>query len=138
MLADDNDTQGPAIGQPVFEDTVLSSEWLTVTVAISDTLNGNHGVDSARLYYSYMVPYTQTQVVGWGPGGSGDGMWTFVIPPQGTEREGETLRFSLQAIDGDLSPVSTNNDNEGDYFAVTIVSPAEQHNIYLPLITRDH
>jgi len=135
LLADDNDLQGPAIGQPVFDTAVVSSEWLTVTVAISDTLTGKHGVDFATLYYSYTAPYTQTAVIGVGPGDTGDGTWTFAIPPQDEMWAGAMLKFSIEATDGDLSPVASINDNGGSYFTVTITPP---RCVYLPLILKSY
>ncbi len=136
LLIDDNDLEGPSIGQPVFSPTVISNQWLTVTVYISDTLTGNHGVSEATLYYSYTVPYTQTTVAGVWPGGMGEGTWTFAIPSQGKEREGYTLKFSIEAVDGDLSSASSINDDYGAYFEVMILAPDDEYFVYLPVIHR--
>jgi hypothetical protein len=137
LLADDNDNQGPIIGEPLFQDQISSTEWLTISVPISDTLTGDHGVDSATLYYSYTLPYTQAEVVGSAPGFDGDGVWLFAIPPQGDEHRGEVLHFSIVARDGDLSPSESCNDNSGSYFAVKILSDARFQR-YLPLVVRQH
>ena len=150
LLIDDNDLEGPTIDQPVFISTVASNEWLIITAPISDTLTGNHGVSEATLYYSYTPPYTQTTVLGVRPSGMGDGIWTFEIPPQGPLWEGATLKFSIEAEDGDLSPVSSVNDNDSNYFTVKIMAqddPATtptlppipetgDNDIYLPIIER--
>jgi len=96
---------------------------------------GGHGVASATLYYGYTAPYNASHVVGSGPGGNGDGVWSFVVPPQGEGHEGNTLRFFITAQDGDDTPNSTTNDNNGSYFSVSIASENE---IYLPLVVRNH
>jgi hypothetical protein len=66
--------------------------------------------------------------------GAGDGIWTFTILAQGDAYEGQTLCFSLEACDGDNSPVCSVRDNSGNYYAVRIVSSFE---IYLPLVVRN-
>jgi hypothetical protein len=133
LLVEDDDQEGPSIGQPVFSPTVASRHWLTITVPISDASSGNHGVDAATLYYSYSLPYTQTAVDGAWPGSTGDGVWTFAVPPQGEVWEGTTLKFSIEATDGDVSPTRAVNDNGGTLFAVTVV---ESRNVYLPFLHR--
>ena len=110
---------GPRVGTPVFASSVPSSEPLTVTVPITNTINGT-GVSTATLRYGYTSPYTQTYILGTSPGGNGDGVWTFVILPQGPGHEGQTLRFSLVAQDGDVPPGEAVNDNNASYYSVTI------------------
>jgi hypothetical protein len=136
LLADDNDIQGPLIGDPVFPSSVHSSETLSVTAIMNDSATGNHGVDSALLRFGYSVPYTQTLIAGASPGGTGDGTWVFSIPPQGQQMEGTVLRFRIEAIDGDVSPGISINDNSGLYFAVTVLAPQNGSTLYLPLLTR--
>ncbi|MBL7063963.1 MAG: hypothetical protein ISS49_07095 [Anaerolineae bacterium] len=48
----------------------------------------------------------------------------------------DTLYFFITAEDGDETPATTTNDNEGGYFQVQIV--ASESNIYLPLVMRNH
>jgi hypothetical protein len=116
----DDDWLGPAISTPVFSDSVVSDLPLTVTVAISDATSGGHGVSQATLVYGYESPYDQNQVTGTGPGGNGDGAWTFELPPQGEAHEGEMLKFSLVARDGDDSPASSTDNNAGSFYAVAV------------------
>jgi hypothetical protein len=132
----DDDWWGPVIGTPAFSGSVQSSDPLTVTVEISDATTGNHGVSQATLLYGYTAPYDQYQVAGAGPGGNGDGQWTFVVPPQGAANTGKTLRFSLTARDNDDSPASTVNNNGGNYFLVSITGG--ELRIYLPLVMKNH
>jgi murein DD-endopeptidase MepM/ murein hydrolase activator NlpD len=133
LLVDDDDVLGPHIGQPTYSSTVASDQWLTITVPISDTLAGNHGVSEADLKYSYNVPYTQTAVHGVRPNNSGNGIWTFVLPPQGYAVEGRTLSFSIAATDGDLTRETTINDNNGSYFTVMV---ERRYRVYLPITQR--
>ncbi|MCD6220330.1 hypothetical protein J7K43_08120, partial [Candidatus Calescamantes bacterium] len=64
-----------------------------------------------------------------GPGDNGDGIWTFTIPPQGTEHGGDTLKFWIVAYDNDFDNndpsdrAYTVDDNSGNYYSVLIVSP---------------
>ena len=130
----DDDTQGPMIGAPSYANSVPSDEPITVTVEVSDQTTGGHGVLTATLHFGYTVPYNQHSIGGSGPGGDGDGIWTFIILAQGDAYEGQTLRFSLEACDGDNSPVCSMRDNSGNYYAVRIASSFE---IYLPLVVRN-
>jgi len=115
-----DDTEGPTIATPSFDSSVASDDPLTVTSTISDASTGNHGVASATLYYGYTSPYNQSQVAGTGPGGNGDGTWSFVIPPEGDSHEYETLKFYIVACDDDDSPACSTNDNSGSYYSVLI------------------
>jgi subtilisin family serine protease len=132
----DDDLQGPTIGTPVFSDTVPADRTLTVTVSINDAAAGDYGVLAAGLLYGYTSPYNQAQVAGVGPGGDGDGLWTFIIPPQGIVNVGKVLRFSIVALDADDWPAATVDDNGGMYYMVTIGQAAEEWWIYLPLVMR--
>jgi len=114
------DTEGPLIETPTFDPTVASDEELLVTASISDASTGNHGVSSATLYYGYTSPYDDYSVPGTGPGGNGDGTWTFSIAAQGDSNEGSTLKFSIEACDNDASPACATNDNSGSYYSVLI------------------
>lgn len=131
----DDDTTGPSIGSPVFSPDVASDEPVTVTVSISDELTGDKGTISATLFYGYGMPYNQYEAAGAGPGGNGDGQWTFVIPPQGAAHEGDVLRFGITAADGDNTPAYTTDDNGGAYYPVTIVEPRD-FLVYLPYLAR--
>ena len=123
VMVSDDDALGPEIGMPDYADPVTYDQPLVVTAEISDEGTGDHGVISATLYYSYTAPYTQSSVAGTRPmGPNGDGQWTFTIPPQGEAREGETLRFILEAVDGDNSPATGVQDNGGAGFPVTIAA----------------
>jgi hypothetical protein len=119
-IATDDDLLGPEIAIPDYADSVATDQPLEVTADISDAGAGDHGVISATLYYGYAAPYTQSSVEGTGPGGDGDGSWTFTIPPQGAAYEGQTLRFLLEAVDGDNSPATSVQDNDGAGFPVSI------------------
>jgi len=111
---------GPVISTPSFAPTVASNEPLTVTTHISDASTGNNGVAAATLYFGYTAPYTETAIAGTGPGGNGDGLWSFVIPAQEDNREEATLKFYITAIDHDTPPGTSVNDNSGSYFPVSI------------------
>jgi len=125
----DDDTQGPVISDITFNSQVPADQSLTVTANISDATTGNSGVYSATLYYWYHIPYPDDPVVGVGPGDNGDGIWTFTIPPQGTEHGGDTLKFWIVAYDNDFDNndpgdrAYTVDDNSGNYYSVLIVSP---------------
>jgi hypothetical protein len=120
-IVTDDDVQGPDIATPDYPESAGVDEPLVVTADISDAGTGDHGVTSATLFYGYTAPYTQWSVAGTAPTGpNGDGTWTFTIPPQGEEHEGETLRFLLEAVDGDNSPATGVQDNGGAGFPVTI------------------
>ncbi|UCG16286.1 MAG: hypothetical protein JSV19_13430 [Phycisphaerales bacterium] len=82
----------------------------TVTATISDAAHGDNGVASATLYHAYAWPFNDFSVTGTGPGGSGDGTWTFVIPAQGSGHHGETLLFFLRADDSIGNPAFDSND----------------------------
>lgn len=110
---------GPRIGGPSFASSMPSDEPLTVTARITNTTSGT-GVPTATLRYGYTPPYTQSSVLGSGPGGDGNGEWTFAIPPQGDTYEGQTLYFSLAAQDGDIPPGETVDDNTGGYYSASI------------------
>jgi hypothetical protein len=131
----DDDLDGPAIAAPTFSDTVPSDAPLLVTVDIRDQATGGNGVSQATLYFGYDAPYDQNQVPGTGPGGNGDGSWTFEIPAQGAGHEGQTLWFWITARDGDDSPATSTDTNGGTYYAVSIAGPRLY--IYLPLLVRD-
>jgi len=132
-LGNDDDSLGPDItavaapGQAGVGDTIL------VQAQVSDAARGNHGVSGAALYYGYAAPYNQNTIAGTGPGGSGDGAWSFVIPAQGSGNQGQTLRFFLLALDGDDTPAWTVDDNSGSYYSVLIGSG---WSVYLPLVRR--
>lgn len=132
-LGNDDDSLGPDItavaapGQAGVGDTIL------VQAQVSDAARGNHGVSSAALYYGYAAPYNQNTIAGTGPGGSGDGAWSFVIPAQGAGHQGQILRFFLLALDGDDTPAWTVERNGGSYYSVLIGSG---WSVYLPLVMR--
>jgi hypothetical protein len=96
-------------------------------------MTGHHGVADAMMYYGYNPPYTQTVVAGIWPGGTGEGGWVFKVPPQGQNMEGSTFSFSIVALDGDLTPETSVNNNNGNYFNVTVKQP---YRIHMPIIRR--
>lgn len=120
VLVSDDDVSGPAIALSAIPPEAVSTEPITITAEINDTLTGNHGVVSASLTYGYEEPFDQNVVQGVGPGGNGDGMWAFVIPPQGEELEGQSLNFAIAATDGDNSPESTVEDGGGAGYSLPI------------------
>ncbi|HEM62378.1 MAG TPA: hypothetical protein ENO24_08810, partial [Chloroflexi bacterium] len=115
------DDLGPVINTPSFPASVNSDDTLAVNSTISDSSTGNHGVDTATLHYGYSSPYNQYQTAGTSPGGNGDGAWSFAVPAQGASREGSTLRFSIEACDGDESPGCTTDTNSGSYYSALIL-----------------
>jgi len=129
----DDDSLGPAISSVSAPGQVDVDEDILIQAQVSDSARGNHGVSSAMLYYGYVAPYNQDTIAGTGPGGNGDGTWSFVIPPQGIGHQGQTLRFFLLAVDGDDTPAWTVDDNQGAYYAIQI---GGGWHIYLPLVTR--
>jgi hypothetical protein len=132
----DNDVLGPDIVSVSAPAEASSTEATVVSVTVDDSARGGSGIASASLGYGYQPPYDQNSVMGGGPGGSGDGTWTFVIPAQAVDREGQTLRFWLEAADGDNSPASTVDDNDGAYYAITVTSPPPGYVVYLPVVMR--
>ncbi len=133
VLGDDDDSLGPAITSVAAPGQAGIGEGIHVQAQVSDSARGNHGVSSAALYYGYAAPYNQNTIAGTGPGGNGDGPWSFVIPAQGAGHSGQTLRFFLLAVDGDDTPAWTVDDNEGTYYGILLGSG---WSVYLPLVMR--
>ena len=125
----------PVIGMPTYVSPVPGDKSITVTVEISDQVVGGHGILGATLYYGYTAPYNQSTVSGTGPGGNGDGTWTFLIPAQGSAHNGQTLYFSIEACDNADTPACPVNDNSGNYFAVDITCVG--CHMHLPLVFRN-
>jgi hypothetical protein len=96
----EQDAEGPAVSVTSYPASVAPDETAVVTATVSDAATGGSGVASATLYYGYVWPYNQFSVLGSGPGGSGDGTWTFEIAAQGAGHLGETLSFFIRADDG--------------------------------------
>ena len=132
----DTDLQSPIITNTTYDSNVTSLESTEISAEISDSNTGNNGIGSAWVTCGYAFPYDDIVVMGTPPaGGSGDGVWTFTIPPQGSEHEGETLYFSVSALDGDDIPETAVDDNNGAYYAVAITdSTAVEYYIYLPTV----
>jgi hypothetical protein len=110
---------GPRVGTPIFDPSIASDQVGTVTVPITNTTNDS-GVVSATLLYGYAAPYDAASVAGTGPGGDGNGDWSFDVPPQGDAHEGQTLRFWLSAADGDVPTGITSETADGSYYAIEI------------------
>ncbi len=110
----------PFIGEPNYVTHTLFNRPITVTVHISDALTGNNGIVSAMLHYSYTDPYDQVEIIGTGPGGNGEGLWTFIIPAQEEMREGETLSFWVSAINGEDSRVTAVKNNNNAYYPIEV------------------
>jgi hypothetical protein len=125
---------GPTFGTPIFSNSVMYDKSTTVEVEISDAATGANGVAQATLYYGYTNPYNQHSVSGSSPGGIGDGTWTFVLPAQGWSNVNQTLRFYIQAWDGDSPQSSAVLNNNGINYAVLI----HAHRIYVPLVLKGH
>jgi hypothetical protein len=124
LFAADPDQAGPGIGEPIYYyNTVLNNQELFVAVPISDTLSGDHGVQAATLNYGYTSPFTEMALMGSSLSNTGDGHWLFTIPPQTQVTERATLKFWIEAKDGDLTPEASVNNNMGAYYSVTIVAP---------------
>ncbi|MCP4251313.1 MAG: hypothetical protein GY778_30120 [bacterium] len=114
---------GPAITGTSFPTSVHYDTQVVVTALITDADQGNAGVASATLYYGYAWPFNDYSAVGVGPGGTGDGTWTFTIPPQGIANQGATLLFFLRADDGAGHPsFDTNNET---LYAITVGVPGD-------------
>jgi hypothetical protein len=93
-----SDSSGPAISIGQSPATARSDLGFVVTATITDTNTGNHGVISARLEGGYGA-FNQVLAAGAGPGGNGDGLWTFQVPAQ-TTRGGSPFQFRLVGLDG--------------------------------------
>jgi len=117
-----SDEIGPTIGTPTYASSTPNTSLAVVSADISDAASGGNGVLSATLYYGYSAPYNQNSVAGTGPGGNGDGTWSFTIPPQGVTHVGQTLYFSIQACDNDATSACSTNDDGGSYFPLLIGS----------------
>ena len=113
------ETGRPEITDVAFSPEVAADEQNAVTATISDESAGGSGIKSATLYYGYTWPYNESSVPGTGPGGSGDGTWTFLIPAQGLDRETETLSFYILAYDNSDNPAG--DSNEGNFYDVDII-----------------
>lgn len=135
----DDDWYGPVISDVVYPAYASVAQTITVTAEINDAETGNHGVDGAWLIYGYRHPYNNFIVTGTAPVEyTGDGIWTFFIPPQGAERGGKTLRFAILATDGDDIPETTTDNNVGVYYPIEIEGAISQpYSIYLPLLMRN-
>ena len=96
---------------------------VTVTATVSDAAHGDNGVASATLYYAYAWPFNDFSIAGTGPGGSGDGAWTFEIPAQGSGHQGETLLFFLRADDSIGNPAFDSNSEA--LYAIVIGLPGD-------------
>ena len=112
----DSDLLGPIILAPTFATPVLNSDAIYVVCDILDV----SGIQNATLFYGYLSPYNDYSISGMNIGGNS---WEFVIPAQVLVSVKSTLKFSITAFDSDSSPVSTTNDNLGNYYSVTIYPP---------------
>ncbi|MCP4251714.1 MAG: LamG domain-containing protein, partial [bacterium] len=123
VALDPTQAQGPEIGGLTSPSAVGYATTAVVTATISDVNAGDHGVASATLYYGYGWPYNDFSVVGSGPGGTGDGPWTFDIPAQGQGHQGETISFFIRADDTRGNP--TFDSNGGTTYSISIGVPAD-------------
>lgn len=112
--------QGPVISSIDHPEQAGIAAPIIVTAQASDAASGNDGVTSMTLFFGVEWPHNAYSVAGVGPGGSGDGSWTFEIPALGPEFQGQTLRFFLRADDGDGNP--TFAINGGALYAIAIAS----------------
>ncbi len=102
--------EGPAISDVVYPASVASDSVAVVTATISDADTGGDGVADATLYYAFDWPFNDYEVAGAGPGGSGDGTWSFSVPALGASGHGERLWFFLRGADGAGNPTYATND----------------------------
>jgi WD40 repeat protein len=133
-LVEDDDTLGPAIALSRNSFYVDSGEPLVITASISDAATGAHGVSGATLYFGEEFPYESSSVAGIGPGGDGEGQWTFTIPAQSPDKVGRILRFYIVASDADDTPATGFANDSGSYFAVHVQGEFE---IFLPMVVRN-
>jgi len=132
----DDDTEGPEINNINFDSEVSAGEEIEITANISDLNTGASGVYSATLYYGYGEPPYENAIEGIGPGGSGDGQWTFVIHSQ-SQYSGDVLKFWIEAYDNDYDNGDsedrgkTINDNNEEYYSILItnIPPDKPENI---------
>jgi hypothetical protein len=128
--ANQSDTVPPVISTPVYSSTADIGTPLTVTAFITDGVSPlPTGVLEASLVMSYTGTSTPTVITGTEDGT--DGTWTFVIPAQGAERTGQTLRFAVTACDSAAVPNCASDDNSGSFYTVTIESPVLTYSISL-------
>lgn len=132
-FVDDDDSLGPDINLSSYPQSVAAEDTLSINVMISDSTTGNHGVSEAILHYGYSFPDESWSVTGVGPGGNGDGQWTFIIPAQGQDNEGRTFRFYITAVDDDSIPAYSFENDSGQYFTVYVLG---EYKIYLPLLIK--
>lgn len=93
-----SDPGGPDISGIQRPANVGDTTPFSVSATLSDANRGNNGVWRAVLRGGYVSPFDDLAIEGTGPGGSGDGTWTFAVPPQVGEG-GQTFRFTLTAYD---------------------------------------
>jgi len=113
VIVNDDDTIGPFIGVPTFDNTVKSNETLNITCSLIDYSD----IENATLYYGYSAPYNQNSVSGVNIVGN---VYRYVIPAQGVLNENQQLSFYIEAYDKDNSPAITINNNSGEYFNISI------------------
>ncbi|MCP4251312.1 MAG: hypothetical protein GY778_30115 [bacterium] len=118
VVPDPSAGAGPAISSVVHPDAVAVDVPAVVTATISDAAGGDEGVAAAILYYAYGWPFNDFSVAGAGPGGSGDGTWSFTIPAQGPTHQGQSLLFFLRADDGAGNPSFATNNEQLYAFAI--------------------
>ncbi|MCE9615640.1 MAG: hypothetical protein K8T26_15335 [Lentisphaerae bacterium] len=114
----DDDSAGPDITGFDFPASVDVTASCIVTVQIND-VTGTTDNGTTVLYYGYGVPATPlTETTG-----SGDGEYTFTIPPQ-TGQGGNTLKFYVSAADSDADrtgdAATTVANNGGSYYSILI------------------
>ncbi|MGB2895331.1 MAG: choice-of-anchor X domain-containing protein, partial [Anaerolineales bacterium] len=132
VTVQDDDETGPVIQPPNHPRAVVSSQPLIVQTVVSDVSAGGSGVSAVTLYCGETYPYDSTSIVGVGPGGNGDGTWTFTLPPFGESFEGAQFKFYLVAQDGDDTPAESVENASGAYYLFKVISGK----IFLPLIVR--
>lgn len=114
---------GPAISGVTYPTAATSSAAVLISALISDAEQGGEGVASATLYYGYAWPFNEFAVSGAGPGGTGDGTWSFILPPQGSGHQGQTLAFFFRADDGAGHPAFDTNDEA--LYAIAVRLPGD-------------
>jgi len=135
LTVTDDDTAGPVIGTPSYPASVPANVSCIVTVDISDAVSATDN-GTTKLYYGYTAPYNQNSVDE--TSGSGNGVYTFTIPPQ-LGHAGETLYFYIVAADDDNDragdAAASTNDNAGSYFALSITTQPTEPVLAAPTAT---
>ncbi|ODS35834.1 hypothetical protein BEH94_05620 [Candidatus Altiarchaeales archaeon WOR_SM1_SCG] len=120
----DDDTEPPVIhlNSHYYPEQMISGKNISV---LHIKINDKSGISNTTLKYSYNKNSWSTGTQSY----SGKD-WTFTILPQSEDHEGETLYFYVEACDDDNSKECSRNDNDGNYYNISILD----EDIYPPFI----